>query len=191
VAFSCLLALLMVIPAPTPAAPTLADAGTPPERFLEPDGTLNIPADFTGNIDPTGYQLVSASGEAPRFAPAEESSIRNGDGHAGNWDLRFFEAGMDNQIAALVWDGHNLYVGGSFTIAGDCVDCNHIARWDGDTRHALNNRLNSWVHTLSWDGDSEEQSLHAGGEFTGSAACYQRGSAVGCCHSMSPGCTCL
>lgn len=46
--------------------------GEPLQNFLNEDGTLNLPrGTFIGSIDPTGYKLITAEGEEPRFEEIE------------------------------------------------------------------------------------------------------------------------
>jgi trimeric autotransporter adhesin len=130
------------------------------KAFLNADGSLNLPPEgILGSIDPTGFQLVSGPGEAPRFAVADNAlDLINDD---DKWDARFYGKDMNNAVHALAWDGANLYAGGEFITAGFCAGCNRVARWDGTSWNPLDNGVNKIVHTLAWDGAN----LFVGGGF--------------------------
>ena len=64
--------------------------------FLRPDGTLDLPAGFSGSLDPAGYRLANEPGEAPRFVPADD-----GDEH---WVDGFDYPGMNDTVSALAVD---------------------------------------------------------------------------------------
>ncbi|HUI31923.1 MAG TPA: T9SS type A sorting domain-containing protein [Candidatus Acidoferrales bacterium] len=68
--------------------------------------------------------------------------------------------GVDNWVAAMLYVGGNLYVGGEFTHAGGAA-ANYIARWDGSSWHTLGSGVDSWVYTLAINGGN----LYAGGYF--------------------------
>jgi hypothetical protein len=78
-----------------------------------------------------------------------------------NWDPRFNTLGANGAIRAMLWDGSNLYIGGSFTQVGG-VAANRIARWDGSSWSALGAGVGNTVQALAWDGTN----LYAGGLFT-------------------------
>jgi hypothetical protein len=69
--------------------------------------------------------------------------------------------GTEASVAALAWDGTNLYVGGNFTTAGGTSAYN-IAKWNGTTWSPLGSGMNGTVAALAWDGTN----LYAGGSFT-------------------------
>ncbi len=52
------------------------------------------------------------------------------------WDKQFTIPGVDGTVYALAASGTDLYVGGSFTVAGHAV-ANNIARWDGTEWHSV------------------------------------------------------
>jgi len=144
-------------------------AGMPQERgralgeFLNPDGTLALPpGGMEGSIDPSGYRLVSGPDGAPRFEPgtgADETRTA-GDEY---WDSRFTLRGTSGQVYAIVWDGTNLYIGGSFLAVGN-VAAAGVAKWNGTAWTALGSGLTGPVYALAWDGTY----LYAGGGFSGS-----------------------
>lgn len=62
-AISCgivVMLLGMLLAAPVAAQQTL-------DALLNEDGTLNLDSGYRGSIDPSGFELVSGEGEAPRF----------------------------------------------------------------------------------------------------------------------------
>jgi hypothetical protein len=77
--------------------------------------------------------------------------------------------GVDSAVRALtVFDdgtGPALYVGGSFTRAGD-VAVNGIAKWDGSTWTPLGTGINGPVYALTVFDDGTSPALYAGGSFT-------------------------
>ncbi len=146
-------------PSQVQATPTTGE-GLALEMFLNTDGTLNLPAeDILGSIDPAGYQLVSAPGEAPRFAPISAAPTFVTDD--ANWDPRFLASGINNAILDLAWDGSNLYAGGNIATAGG-VAASRIAQWDGATWSPLGSGVDSSVLALVSDGSN----LYVGGHFT-------------------------
>ena len=135
--------------------------GVPLSKFLRPDGTLNLPhGPIQGSIDVAGFQMVTGPGSEPRFVETEGGPAHEA-ADGGDWDPRFNPRGMNNSVAALAWDGTNLYAGGDFTTAGD-VTANYIAMWNGSAWSTLGTGMNGTVYALAWDGTN----LYAGGSFT-------------------------
>ena len=70
--------------------------------------------------------------------------------------------GADGYVDATVLDGAgNLYVGGSFTVAGNVI-ANSVAEWNGSSWSALGSGMDSDVYALVMLGTN----LYAGGAFT-------------------------
>ncbi len=104
------------------------DNGISIEKFLREDGRLDLPkGKAIGSINAKGFKLISGEGEEPRFeATGEvENFLAPGDEW---WDDRFYLPGANGTVYALLWDGQNLYVGGSFNIAGG-KPSSYIALW--------------------------------------------------------------
>src|SRR5688572_19479913 len=54
-----------------------------------------------------------------------------------NWGSMGGMAGTDSAVSAAVVDGlGNLYIGGSFKVAGEVI-ANHVAKWNGSSWSAL------------------------------------------------------
>ncbi|MHC1762879.1 MAG: hypothetical protein AB9869_01045 [Verrucomicrobiia bacterium] len=80
----------------------------------------------------------------------------------GNWSSMGGIPGADRSVFAVVVDGSgNLYIGGSFSLAGEVV-ANSVAKWDGSSWTALASGLNGPVRALAVSGSD----LYAGGYFT-------------------------
>lgn len=54
--------------------------------FLDPQGRLLLPEGYSGNLDPSGFQMVGESEQAPRFVA--KSQARNGGAWTGFGGLR-------------------------------------------------------------------------------------------------------
>src|SRR6185436_12096701 len=66
-----------------------------------------------------------------------------------NWSSMGGLLGTDRVVLAMARDGSsNLYVGGSFTIAGEVL-ANRIAKWDGNSWTSLGSGMNSNVLALA------------------------------------------
>jgi hypothetical protein len=162
--------LLVVVPA-VDARPvsltqdefTITEA-QPLDKFINQDGTLNVPIGHAMNLDPNGFRLISKSGEAPRFVPAAPDNFPGDE----NWDsdMSTLFPDTDGYVSALAVDSHgDVYVGGSFTVAGG-IAAHNIAKWDGSTWSALGDGVRGeyypGVSALAFDAAGN---LYAGGRF--------------------------
>ena len=103
-----------------PNTQNLTSLGT----LLNDDGTLNLSSGFSGNLDPSGFKLISKKGEAPRFSPVLADPDHN-------WFTSFQGEGFNGTLVyAIAISGTDIYVGGSFTEAGN-IYASNIAKWDG------------------------------------------------------------
>lgn len=113
----------------------------------------------------TSDELVTVN--LARYNPAsgEWNALTPGSGVASLDDVSF--------VTAMVMDGDNLYIGGSFTIA-DTISVNNVVCWNSQTGiwKALGDGLNGPVRSLAID---DEGNLYAGGEFTASGTVLTRG----------------
>jgi len=125
----------------------------PLSDLLEADGSLAVSHGFSGSIDPQGFRLINAPGEAPRFASGDDlwSAV---DGLTG--------AGFNAYVNAIYVHGTDVYIGGKFLQAGN-VSAQNVAHWDGSSWHALGSGTNGEVFALTMDTSGK---LYAGGDFT-------------------------
>src|SRR6476661_40525 len=89
-----------------------------------------------------------------------------------NWLDGFGTPGTNGTVSAVARAANgDVYVGGSFTVAGS-VTANNIAKWNGTAWSAIGAGLNGTVNALAVDGNG---TVYAGGSFTtagGSSANY-------------------
>ncbi|HQQ62509.1 MAG TPA: hypothetical protein PLF22_02945 [Pseudomonadales bacterium] len=78
-----------------------------------------------------------------------------------NWVSMLGYAGTNDAVYAIATSGSNVYIGGSFVVAGTVVA--DIAKWDGSNWSAIGTGLNDIVSALAVDGGGN---LYAGGRFT-------------------------
>jgi hypothetical protein len=99
-----------------------------------------------------------------------------------HWDVRFGPSGTENTILAVMKHGNDVYVGGSFGMAGS-ANATNIARWDGiDEWHPVGPGLGrtegslvlAYVYSLATDGTN----IYAGGQFTNAGSMALTGSVV-------------
>jgi hypothetical protein len=131
----------------TPCAPRPADLGNDAETN---DGAHGV-------TRPTSTMLAVVVDDTDAVYPVRIDPTFSD----ANWISMGGIPGADNYVYATAVDGSgNLYIGGSFTVAGDVV-VNHIAKWDGNAWSALGSGMNSTVDALAVSGSD----LYAGGRF--------------------------
>ncbi len=81
---------------------------------------------------------------------------------AGGWHTGLGINGVNGLVSAIICDHGDVYVGGSFTVAGTAV-VNHVAKWNGMTWSSLGGGTNKSVSALALDATGQ---LYAGGSFT-------------------------
>jgi trimeric autotransporter adhesin len=133
------------------------------------DGTLRT-AGVSGTFSPSGYRMVLGHHGAPRFVRAATAAPHTA-AAAGdtNWDDRFGLPGVQGgAVNAVAVDGGDVYVGGTFTTAGDAPHA-YIAEWDGQAWQNLAGGLSGApsgespeVDALALNGNV----LYVGGIFT-------------------------
>ncbi|WP_201987257.1 FG-GAP-like repeat-containing protein [Hymenobacter rubidus] len=123
-------------------------------QVLNPDGTLRAGA--KGSFSAAGYRMTpDSSTGAPVFRPTG-----TGDDH---WQDGFTVPGTSGYVLAMAVDANgNVYVGGSFSAAGN-VSANNIAKWNGTTWSAMGSGIDGFVSALAVDGSGN---VYAGGTFT-------------------------
>ncbi len=145
------------------AAPRLAPRSL--ASILRADGTLRA-AGVSGSFNPSGYRMVPGHRGAPRFVRAAAGTSASAD---TNWNDRFGLPGVQGgTVSAVVVDGSNVYVGGTFTSAGDAPHA-YVAEWDGQAWQNLSGGVegapsgeNPEVDALALSGST----LYVGGIFT-------------------------
>jgi trimeric autotransporter adhesin len=69
--------------------------------------------------------------------------------------------GVNGRVNALAFHGNDLYVGGSFTVAGT-TSMQSLARWDGNDWTRVGSDVNGEILALAWEGSN----LYVGGRFS-------------------------
>lgn len=131
------------------------------EQFLDEDGMLDVPADFSGAIDPAGFALTSGPREAPRFSTRAAVD--------GEWkSFGGSPYGCGGSIHAIeVAPSGVVYLGGYFSSCEDSPASNVVAYDPGTGSFealagANGKHLDGRVLALAVaDGD-----LYVGGEFS-------------------------
>ena len=176
----CGLLLVTLLVAPALAATSALDSGdrapTDPliqaadapglAEFLDEQGQLALPAGFSGSLNPAGFELVSGTGEAPRFAPVAKGGTNPDD---ARWTgFGGIANGCNGQVRAIaVGSDGDIYLGGDFTLCGD-TPANSIVRYASATNtwHALGsgdgNGVDGIVYALAVSGSD----LFVGGAFS-------------------------
>lgn len=158
--FTCLLIAALLLSSLGAAPERVVRADQPPSAeasplagLLLPDGTLDLTTGFSGSLDVSGYRMVGAPGEAPRFVPEAAGDER--------WSAAFQRPGTSTLVHALAVIGSDLYVGGDFDYAGG-VFAPRVARWDGTVWSAIGPTMGGYVFALAASGPV----LYVGGYFT-------------------------
>ena len=109
----------------------------PISAILNSDGSIK--RGISGSFDPTGFRIVTGRDGTPRFVADSEGKIDHTSATdcGDRWDSRFWQNGVNGSLWAIAADGGgNIYVGGTFSIAGD-QSASNIAKWDGTRWFAL------------------------------------------------------
>lgn len=129
-----------------------------PSAYLLPDGTLDVPAGFSGSFDMNGWDAS--------LHPSRGVLLRPKAVGAGEWaSLGGASTGLDSTVYDIEFEGGVLYAGGFFTDAGGDPDADYIAKFSGGVWSSLagpGSGLNNSVHDIEFDNGV----LYAGGQFT-------------------------
>ena len=132
--------------------------------MLNTDGTMNLESDFEGNLNPSGWRMVTDENGAPRFVPAEENTAFQSAQHIMTEDEAWWGSiskGANGAVIGMACSGGNVYMGGFFTEIGG-ISVNYIAKWNGRICSDLGTGVNSYVKDIACSGND----VYVGGEFT-------------------------
>ena len=130
------------------------------DQFLQPDGTLNIPAGFSGSFKVRGWKMQTGSNGTPRFTqttsadPSWDADFESGDSH------------INGDVRAVAVIGNDVYIAGAFTSAINGT-VNHIVRWNESGWYSLGTGVNATVYALAVIGTD----LYVGGDFSSPSNC--------------------
>jgi hypothetical protein len=102
----------------------------PVEDLLNPDGTLRPDGTFNGAVDISGWNVTLDPDNGPVFSPQALTYTWENLGTG-------VEGLLNGSVYAIAISGTEVYVGGTFTNAGNVPGANRIARWDGTQWHAV------------------------------------------------------
>ncbi len=141
-------------------------SGQPISSILNTDGSIR--PGVSGSFDPKGFRMLAGENGSPRFVAHGIGQIDHSSATAceDRWDDRFWPNGVNGPVWALASDGAgNIYIGGSFSIAGDSFAGN-IAKWDGSRWSTLGPGVSGG---LNWTGVSDiavsGTDVYVGGSF--------------------------
>ncbi len=153
--------------APVQAAGPSAPGAAGLADFLAADGSLQLPAGYSGSLNPAGYRMELGANGAPRFLPSTAETATAAPAinppTAANWSDLFHLDGVDGEINAFAAHGTDLYVAGGFTTI-DGKPYKNIAKWNGSAWSPVGFGLDSVVYDLVFDNAGN---LYVGGFFTG------------------------
>jgi hypothetical protein len=130
----------------------------------------NLPAYSLAHFDDGNGPVLYAGGSFSSASGVPASKIAKWDG--ASWSplgdgICCGQASVDAMIVHDDGSGPALYVGGSFSWAGEVVPgTNHIARWNGTSWSSVGGGMNSRVTALAVHDDGRGPALYAGGQFT-------------------------
>jgi hypothetical protein len=137
----------------SPAAAAQKSAVPPSAaEFLNADGTLNLSAGYSGNLDISDYSVTLDPMRGPLFSPAQTLTLNA---------FNALGTGLNAGVSAIAISGTDVYVGGVFSNAGGVANANRIAKWDGSAWSALGTGLSADVLAIAISGTD----VYAGGSF--------------------------
>jgi hypothetical protein len=128
----------------------------PAEDLLNPDGTLHLDGTFNGAVDINGWNVTLDPDNGPVFSPQALTYTWENLGTG-------VEGLLNGSVYAIAISGTEVYVGGTFTNAGNVPGANRIARWDGTQWHAVGgaNAISGPVYDIAISGTD----VYVGGFF--------------------------
>jgi len=124
------------------------------KEALNPDGSVKT--GLKGSYDAKGYKMFYGNKGQPIFKT--EGITANG------WDLTSTkDYVLSGDVNVIAIEGSDIYVGGSFTHAGDDPNANFIAVWRNSSWYPLGTGLNNTVNAILILSRNE---IYVGGSFT-------------------------
>ncbi len=133
-----------------------ASSTLPMGNFINPDGSLQVPHNFSGSLDPKGWRLHLAPNGAPRFTPSSGADPAD-----TAWDDRFCLVSPNGVLSAIAVSGTDVYLAGAFTRIGPDTVFN-VIKWNGRSWSMIDTSMDGWVFAISITGND----LYIGGSFT-------------------------
>src|SRR4051812_40451056 len=131
--------------------PVLA-APSSTNQLINSNGTLNLTADYHGNLDIKNYNVTLDPLNGPVLKPLTT---------LGTWNA-LGTVPLGSSVWTITMDGTDVYIGGDFVGVGGVAHADGIAKWNGTTWSALGPGLNNRAVSIAISGTD----LYAGGYFT-------------------------
>ncbi|NTW49622.1 MAG: hypothetical protein HGB19_07840, partial [Chlorobiales bacterium] len=80
------------------------ERGKPLQEFLNPDGSLNLKKDYSGTLDPSGFQMKYGRNGEPLFEQVSKNAQTMVAGDEF-WDDRFALQGVNSTVRAIAVSG--------------------------------------------------------------------------------------
>lgn len=142
----------------TPARAAAGTVAEPISQLINTDGTVNLSSGYKGNLDIKNYGVVLDPLRGPVLKPLMTRGVWSALGGTP----------LTSEVAAILVNGSDVYVGGDFLDAGGNLNADYIAKWNGTAWSALGNgvlgnaALNNQVFSIKIIGAN----IYAAGAFT-------------------------